>query len=102
MRQRSVEMLNKYLAPLLLVLLLLILVSGCSTVVPVTVKFPDAPDRIKIKCPQLKTLNEDAKLSDIAKTVTENYTTYYECAVKHDAWIEWYETQKIILEKLNK
>jgi hypothetical protein len=95
-------MLNKYLAPLLLVLLLLILVSGCSTVVPVTVKFPDAPDRIKIKCPQLKTLNEDAKLSDIAKTVTENYTTYYECAVKHDAWIEWYETQKIILEKLNK
>jgi len=95
-------MLNKYLAPLLLVLLLLILVSGCSTVVPVTVKFPDAPDRIKIKCPQLKTLNEDAKLSDIAKTVTENYTTYYECAVKHDAWIEWYETQKIIFEKLNK
>jgi len=87
----------KYLAPLLL-----ILIAGCSTVVPVTVKFPDAPDRIKIKCPQLKTLNEDAKLSDIAKTVTENYTTYYECAVKHDAWIEWYETQKIILEKLNK
>ena len=95
-------MLNKYLAPLLLVLLLLILVSGCSTVVPVTVKFPDAPDRIKVKCPQLKTLSEGAKLSDIAKTVTENYTTYYECAVKHDAWIEWYETQKIILEKLNK
>lgn len=90
-------MLNKYLAPLLL-----ILIAGCSTVVPVTVKFPDAPDRIKIKCPQLKTLSEEAKLSDIAKTVTENYTTYYECAVKHDAWIEWYETQKIILEKLNK
>ena len=88
---------NKYLASLLLILM-----SGCSTVVPVTVKFPDAPDRIKIKCPQLKTLNEEAKLSDIAKTVTENYTTYYECAVKHDAWIEWYETQKIILEKLNK
>ncbi len=81
-------MLNKYLA-----LFLLILISGCSTVVPVTVKFPDAPDRIKIRCPQLKTLNEEAKLSDIAKTVTENYTTYYECAVKHDAWIEWYETQ---------
>ena len=88
---------TKYLAPFLLILM-----SGCSTVVPVTVKFPDAPDRIKIKCPQLKTLNEDAKLSDIAKTVTENYTTYYECAVKHDAWIEWYETQKIIFEKLNK
>ena len=88
---------NKYLA-----LFLLILMSGCSTVVPVTVKFPDAPDRIKIRCPQLKTLNEEAKLSDIAKTVTENYTTYYECAVRNDSWIEWYETQKIIFEKLNK
>jgi hypothetical protein len=32
---------NKYLASLLLILM-----SGCSTVVPVTVKFPDAPDRI--------------------------------------------------------
>jgi hypothetical protein len=88
---------NKYLA-----LFLLILMSGCSTVVPVTVKFPDAPDRIKIRCPQLKTLNEEAKLSDVAKTITENYTTYYECAVRNDTWIEWYETQKIIFEKLNK
>ena len=97
MRQRSVEMLNKYLAPLLL-----ILVTGCSTVVPVTVKFPDAPDRIKVRCPQLKTLNEEAKLSDMAKIITENYTTYYECAVRNDAWIEWYETQKIIFETLKK
>jgi hypothetical protein len=88
---------TKYLASLLLVLM-----SGCSTVVPVTVKFPDAPDRIKIRCPQLNPLNEDAKLSDIAKTITENYTTYYECAVRNDSWIEWYETQKIIFEKLNK
>ena len=88
---------NKYLA-----LFLLILMSGCSTVVPVTVKFPDAPDRIKIRCPQLKTLNEEAKLSDVAKTITENYTTYYECAVRNDAWIKWYETQKTIFEKLNK
>ena len=54
------------------------------------------------RCPQLKTLNEEAKLSDIAKTITENYTTYYECAVRNDSWIEWYETQKIIFEKLNK
>jgi hypothetical protein len=90
-------MLNKYLAPLLL-----ILVTGCSTVVPVTVKFPDAPDRIKVRCPQLKTLNEDAKLSDMAKIITENYTTYYECAVRNDAWTEWYETQKIIFETLKK
>jgi hypothetical protein len=88
---------NKYLAPLLLILL-----SGCSTVVPVTVKFPDTPDILKIKCPQLKPLSESSKLSDISKTIAENYTTYYECASKHDAWINWYETQKTIFESLNK
>lgn len=81
---------------------MLISLVGCSTVVPVTVKFPDAPERIKIRCPQLKNVAEDAKLSDISKTVTENYTTYYECAVRNDTWIEWYETQKIIFETLKK
>ena len=35
--------------------------------------------------PQLQKLNNDAKLSDVATTVTTNYSTYYECAVKNDA-----------------
>ena len=71
---------------------------GCSTTVPVTAKFPEIPDRLMQKCPQLEKLGEEAKLSDISKTVTVNYTTYYECAVKNDAWIEWYNIQKHILE----
>jgi len=29
-----------------------------------------------------------------------NYGTYYECAVKTDAWIEWYQKQKIIFENI--
>ena len=29
---------------------------------------------------------------------TKNYTTYYECAVKHDAIVEWYKIQKTIYE----
>jgi hypothetical protein len=78
---------------------LLILVTGCSSV-PVAPKFPEVPDRILKKCPQLEKLNEDSKLSDIAKTVTNNYTTYYECAVKHDAFIEWYQVQKKIYESV--
>jgi hypothetical protein len=48
----------------------------------------------------LKKLDEQPKLSDISKTITENYTTYYECAVKNDAWIEWYEIQKQIFESV--
>jgi len=78
--------------------LLLTALLGCSTTVPVTAKFPEVPERLLEKCPQLKKLEEEAKLSDITKTVTVNYTTYYECAVKNDAWIEWYNIQKHIFE----
>lgn len=81
-------------------LLLLLIVTGCSTTVPVTAKFPEVPERLMQKCPQLEKLGNEAKLSDISKTVTVNYTTYYECAVKNDAWIEWYQIQKKIFESV--
>jgi hypothetical protein len=79
--------------------LLLLLMVGCSTTVPVTMKFPEAPGTVVMTpCPQLEKVQDDAKLSDITKTITVNYGTYYECAVKIDAWIEWYQKQKIIFE----
>ena len=81
-------------------LLFVLILTGCSTTVPVTAKFPDVPVRLLVKCPQLEKLENEAKLSDIGKTVTNNYTTYYECAVKNDAFIEWYQTQKRIFESV--
>lgn len=82
-------------------LLIILMLTGCSTTVPVTAKFPDAPGNIAMTaCPQLQKLNEDAKLSDISKTVSVNYGTYYECAIKTDAWIEWYQIQKRIFESV--
>ena len=78
--------------------ILLILISGCSTVVPVTAKFPEAPINLQVKCPQLEKLKDDAKLSEVSKTITLNYSTYYECAVKLDSWIEWYQVNKTIFE----
>jgi hypothetical protein len=81
-------------------IILAFLATGCSTVVPVTAKFPEVPERLLEKCPQLKKLDDEAKLSDISKTIASNYTTYYECAVKDDAWIEWYQTQKQIFESV--
>jgi hypothetical protein len=82
-------------------LFILLMLAGCSTTVPVTAKFPDAPGNVAMTaCPQLQKLNEDAKLSDISKTVSVNYGTYYECAVKTDAWIEWYQIQKRIFESV--
>jgi hypothetical protein len=77
--------------------MLALLLSGCSTVVPVTAKFPEPPGKGAMTgCPALQKLNDGAKLSDVATTVTVNYSTYYECAVKADAWQEWYRIQKII------
>jgi hypothetical protein len=80
----------------LLALLSVVVIGGCSTTVPVTAKFPDVPERLLVRCPQLQKLNDDAKLSEVSKTVTINYTTYYECAVKHDGFVEWYQIQKNI------
>lgn len=80
-----------------------LLLSGCSTVVPVAVKFPEPPGRgAMTACPALQKLNNDAQLSDVANTVTVNYSTYYECAIKADAWQEWYRIQQIIFEKAGK
>ena len=81
-----------------LICVLLIIISGCSTVVPVTAKFPEAPTKLQVKCPQLEKLKDESKLSEVSKTITMNYSTYYECAVKIDSWIEWYQVNKIIFE----
>ena len=79
----------------------ILLITGCSTTVPVTARFPDAPALILNKCPQLITIKgETVSIVDFTKTVTLNYTTYYECAAKSDAWIEWYQVQKKIFEEI--
>jgi hypothetical protein len=80
-------------------LLIVLLLAGCSTTVPVSRKFPEVPNTLLEKCADLKLLNNDAKLSDITKTVTLNYSTYYDCSVKHNGWIEWYSVQKKIFEE---
>jgi len=81
-------------------LILVLMLVGCSTTVPVTSKFPEAPKYSLQSCPQLQTLKDGSKLSEVATTVTINYSTYYECAVKNDVWIEWYKIQKHIFESV--
>jgi hypothetical protein len=75
--------------------------SACSTTVPVVAKFPQAPGTlVQEPCPDLKKLQDEAKLSDVAKTVTVNYSEYYMCAIKLEAWQRWYREQKVIYEGL--
>ena len=84
-----------------LILAATFVLAGCSTTVPVTAKFPQAPGTlVQESCPNLQKLEESAKLSDVAKTVTVNYSEYYLCAVKLEAWQRWYREQKTIYESL--
>jgi uncharacterized protein YcfL len=79
-------------------LLVALLLTGCSSV-PVTRHFPEVPVQLLEKCPPLKTIKtEESVFSEFTKTVVENYTTYYDCSTKQEAWIEWYNTQRKIFE----
>jgi hypothetical protein len=76
------------------------LLAACSTAVPVTQSFPDAPVMLMEKCPELKTIQgEKISIVDFTKTVSENYMTYYQCAGKQEAWIDWYNQQKNIWDE---
>jgi hypothetical protein len=86
-----------------LLLSLSIFLTACTTVVPVTQKFPAGPgEPINQPCPDLKQLTGEAKLSDVARTVVDNYTLYHECSLRTKTWIDWYTKQKEIFEGLKK
>ena len=83
-----------------LIFLFVLGLSACTTV-PVTAEFPQAPELLMAKCPELKTIvGEKVTIVDFTRTVTENYTTYYECAARAEAWQEWYTQQKQIWEEV--
>ena len=87
------------------IILLSLLLVGCSTtVVPVTMKFPDASPSLMTPAADLSKLPSDKKieLSDIIKTTNENSKLYYELKIKYEAWQEWYKEQKSIADELKK
>lgn len=83
----------------LLSLVIVILLVGCSST-PVKRNFPQVPQELLQACPDLKQTNSTEKLSEVLKTVVDNYGQYHECKIKADTWIEWYNTQKNIFESV--
>lgn len=82
-------------------LILTILLTGCSTLLPVSPKWPDVPKEVNDVCPILKETPKDTtKLSVVVDTVVQNYSTYYECQAKHEAWTIWYKEQKRVYEEV--
>ncbi len=78
-------------------LISLLFLTGCSTTVPVAMKFPSVPPELTEACPELdKTPEGTTQLSKTLEVVVKNYSKYHQCKSKVEAWNEWYkENQKI-------
>ena len=85
----------------LLMILSLLVLTACKTDVDVARHFPNIPEDLKTACPDLAQMDPGTnKLSEVINTVTVNYSTYHECKIRVDAWMEWYKTQKSIFEEV--
>jgi hypothetical protein len=85
----------------LLTAVLALTLVGCSIVTPVKRNFPERPTELTKGCPELQEATKDTKeLSKLLDVVVVNYSTYYECRVKMEAWDEWYNEQKKIFNEV--
>jgi hypothetical protein len=83
-----------------LLLVTMIILTGCASIIPVKQKFPEAPKELLQQCPDLKQTEPTSKLSEVLKVVTDNYSQYHECQLEVETWIEWYNTQKHIFDSV--
>lgn len=72
-----------------------LMLQGCSTTVPLTMKFPEAPKSLMTPPPQLEPLKSN-NVSDLLYNANDNYGKYYELKQRYLAWQEWYKSQKQI------
>lgn len=85
----------------LLLLVSVVVLTGCATSVPVVPKWPAVPANLLEACPDLKTVDpKNDKLSAIVDTVADNYQEYYGCKDKVDDWSAWYRSQQEIWKTL--
>jgi hypothetical protein len=85
------------------VVFLSVTLAGCSTLVPVKQKWPDAPPTLQEKCPPLKQLEKDQTgLKDLLMVMIDNYAVYYVCAGRTQGWQDWYQEQQKIFNGANK
>ena len=84
-----------------IILSLALVLSACSTPVPVSQRFPDVPKALVERCESLKKIEGDrVAITEMLKVVVQNYGMYYECAAKVDGWNDWYQEQKRIYESV--
>lgn len=80
-------------------LISMLFLTGCSTTLPVTQKFPDAPEVLMEKCPQLETIDKpEIVLSEFLKVITRNYGKYHNCSNQVESWQKWYKDQQQLFD----
>lgn len=85
----------------LLLLVPVLLLSGCFATAPVVPKWPDVPADLLEACPGLKTVDKDNhQISTLLDVVSDNYKEYYDCRDKVNDWITWYKGNQKIWEQL--
>lgn len=78
-----------------------LMMLGCSTTVPLSQKFPEAPLVLMEPAPALKPLEADKKtLADLLQNANDNYGLYYELLDRYNAWQQWYKQQKQIFDSV--
>jgi hypothetical protein len=80
---------------------IILLLTGCSTTVPVKRKFPEADPFMLEPAPALTTLPPDTTdLDKLLSNSTENYGKYRELVQRYEMWKEWYKQQKELFESV--
>ena len=78
-----------------LALILVFILAGCETAVPVARHFPEAPPLLLQPAPQLKPIPPDTtELSVLIDNANNNYHAYRVLKEHYEAWQKWYQDQK--------
>jgi hypothetical protein len=78
----------------------IVIISGCAYA-PVKPEFPKATPILMQKCEELQKIEGNTvTITEMLKTIVNNYTLYYECSTKVEGWQDWYIEQKKIYESI--
>ena len=85
----------------LLIIGSMVVLTGCTSFLPVKQKFPEPVKELTEPCPDLKMIEgNQVAITELLKTVVNNYALYYQCSNKNEGWNKWYEEQKKIYDKV--
>jgi uncharacterized lipoprotein YmbA len=81
---------------------MVLLLAGCAAPTPVKRSFPEAVPELMQQCETLRTVpvTDRVAITELLKTVIENYQLYYVCSSRVEGWQQWYRTQREIFESV--